>query len=163
MRELLAEARENQDRRALLAIDLFCYRARKYVGAYLAAMGGADAIVFAGGIGENAPEVRARICAGLEWLGLEVDPSGTRRSVGGREGPMHAAGSRPRRLGDPDRRGAAHRPRHVPRRDRRAGPLLTRARGARAACARRAAIAAAPNSHPNSCRPAGVARPTVHA
>jgi acetate kinase len=94
MRELLAEARENQDRRALLAIDLFCYRARKYIGAYLAAMGGADAIVFAGGIGENAPEVRARICEGLGWLGLTVDPARNAALAGGREGPMHADGSR---------------------------------------------------------------------
>jgi acetate kinase len=94
MRELLAEAKENQDRRALLAIDLFCYRARKYVGAYLAAMGGADAVVFAGGIGENSPEVRARICAGLEWLGLAVDPERNAALAGGREGPMHADGSR---------------------------------------------------------------------
>jgi acetate kinase len=94
MRELLAEARENQDRRALLAIDLFCYRARKYIGAYLAAMGGADAVVFAGGIGENAPEVRAKICAGLEWLGLEIHPARNAALVGGLEGPMHADGSR---------------------------------------------------------------------
>ena len=65
MRELLDEAREHDDRRARLAIEIFCYRVRKYIGAYLAAMGGADAIVFTGGIGENAPEVRARICDGL--------------------------------------------------------------------------------------------------
>jgi acetate kinase len=94
MRELLAEAGENQDRRALLAIELFCYRARKYVGAYLAAMGGADAVVFAGGIGENSPEVRAKICAGLEWLGLDVDPARNAALAGGREGAMHADGSR---------------------------------------------------------------------
>src|SRR5207237_4962135 len=70
MRELLAEAHENDDRRARLAIEIFCYRARKYIGAYLAGVGGADAVVFTGGIGENAAEVRARICAGLAWLGL---------------------------------------------------------------------------------------------
>jgi acetate kinase len=58
MRELLAEEAEHQDRRARLAIDLFCYRVRKYIGAYLAAMNGADAIVFSGGIGANAPQVR---------------------------------------------------------------------------------------------------------
>ena len=94
MRELLAEARENQDRRALLAIDLFCYRARKYIGAYLAAMGGADAIVFAGGIGENAPEIRARICAGLEWMGLRIESGQNDALVAGREGFFHAEGSR---------------------------------------------------------------------
>ncbi|MBC7930614.1 MAG: acetate kinase, partial [Rubrivivax sp.] len=73
MRDLLAEAQEHKDRRAMLAIDIFCYRARKYIGAYLAAMGGADAVVFGGGIGENSAEIRARICSGLEWAGLEVD------------------------------------------------------------------------------------------
>ena len=72
MRELLAEARENEDRRALLAIELFCYRARKYIGAYLAAMNGADAIIFTGGIGENSAEIRERISAGLTWMGLTL-------------------------------------------------------------------------------------------
>jgi acetate kinase len=94
MRDLLAEEAENGDRRARLAIDLFCHRVRKYVGAYLAALGGADAVVFAGGIGENAPEVRARICAGLEWLGLELDPGQNAAMVGGRRGPISPAGSR---------------------------------------------------------------------
>src|SRR4029450_7570242 len=65
MRELLAEADENNDRRARLAIDIFCYRARKYIGAFLAAVGGADAIVFTGGIGENSAEIRTKICDGL--------------------------------------------------------------------------------------------------
>lgn len=74
MRELLAEEAEHGDRRARLAVDLFAYRARKYVGSYLAAMNGADAVVFTGGIGENAAAVRARICEGLQWIGLEIDP-----------------------------------------------------------------------------------------
>jgi acetate kinase len=74
MRDLLAEAHEHDDRRARLAIEIFCYRARKYIGSYLAAMNGAEAIVFTGGIGENASEIRARICADLTWLGLELDP-----------------------------------------------------------------------------------------
>jgi acetate kinase len=93
MRELLAEAHENNDRRARLAIDIFCYRARKYLGAYLAALGGADAIIFAGGIGENAPEVRAQICRGLEWAGVEIDDEANARMVGGVEGRIttHAA------------------------------------------------------------------------
>lgn len=86
MRELLDEAAENNDRRARLAIDIFCYRARKYIGAYLAALGGADAIVFTGGIGENAAEVRARICDGLQWLGLELDAARNEAHAGGREG-----------------------------------------------------------------------------
>lgn len=71
MRQLL----EHRDTtRARLAVDVFCYRARKYIGAYLAAMGGADALVFTGGIGENSPEVRSRICEGLEWAGVRLDP-----------------------------------------------------------------------------------------
>ena len=73
MRELIAEAHENNDRRARLAIEIFCDRARKYIGSYLAAMGGADAVIFTGGIGENSAEVRAKICEGLEWLGLDLD------------------------------------------------------------------------------------------
>ena len=62
-----------EDEAAQQAIDLFCYRARKYVGAYLAALGGAEAIVFTGGIGENAPTIRSRILSGLESLGIELD------------------------------------------------------------------------------------------
>lgn len=94
MRELLAEAREQNDRRALLAIEIFCYRARKYIGAYLAAMNGADAVVFAGGIGENSWEVRARICDGLQWAGLELDEERNRAHTGGREGLISKEGSR---------------------------------------------------------------------
>jgi acetate kinase len=86
MRELLAEEREMNDRRARLAIDIFCYRARKYIGSYLAAMGGADAIIFTGGIGENSAEVRERICNGLQWLGLELDSERNQLHCGGREG-----------------------------------------------------------------------------
>ncbi|WP_434480993.1 acetate/propionate family kinase [Gemmatimonas sp.] len=93
MRDLLAEANELQDRRARLAIDIFCYRARKYVGAYLAALGGADAVVFAGGVGENSAEIRARICEGLEWTGLRVDHEANAALVGGREGRFSAHGS----------------------------------------------------------------------
>jgi acetate kinase len=73
MRELLAEAHEHDDRRARLAIEIFCYRARKYIGSYLAAMNGAEAIVFTGGIGENSAEIRAKICGELTWLGVELD------------------------------------------------------------------------------------------
>lgn len=93
MRDLLAEANELQDRRARLAIDIFCYRARKYVGAYLEALGGADAVVFAGGVGENSAEIRARICDGLEWTGLRVDAVANAALVGGREGRFSADGS----------------------------------------------------------------------
>jgi acetate kinase len=94
MRDLLAEAHEHNDRRARLAIDIFCYRARKYVGAYLAAMGGADAVVFAGGVGENSAEIRAQICDGLAWAGLEVDVDANRTLVGGMEGKFSSSGSR---------------------------------------------------------------------
>jgi len=73
MRELLAEAHEHDDRRARLAIAIFCYRARKYIGSYLAAMNGAEAIVFTGGIGENSAEIRGHICADLSWLGVTLD------------------------------------------------------------------------------------------
>jgi acetate kinase len=95
MRELLAEAREENDRRAMLAIEIFCYRARKYIGAYLASMNGADAIVFTGGIGENSPEVRARICDGLQWIGVELDEELNRSHAGGREGLVSKKRSRP--------------------------------------------------------------------
>jgi acetate kinase len=67
--------RANTDERARLALDVFCYRAKKYVGAYLAAMGGAAAVVLSGGIGEGAPRIRQSICEGLQNLGLELDPA----------------------------------------------------------------------------------------
>ena len=92
MRELLAEAHEENDRRARLAIEIFCYRARKYIGAYLAAMNGADAVVFTGGIGENSWEVRSRICDGLQWLGLELDEDLNRTHAG--EGLISTKNSR---------------------------------------------------------------------
>src|SRR5690606_11840768 len=94
MRELLAESEEHDDRRARLAIEVFCYRARKYIGSYVAALGGARAVVFTGGIGENAAAVRARICAGLEWMGLELDPGRNAEHAGGREGRISVEGSR---------------------------------------------------------------------
>ena len=95
MRELLAEAGEHDDRRARLAIEIFCYRVRKYVGAYAAALGGADAVCFAGGVGENAARVRAQICEGLEFMGLRLDPELNRRTVGGREGRISPEGASP--------------------------------------------------------------------
>jgi len=73
MRDLLA--REAEDVRAGEAVALFCYRAKKWIGAYTAAIGGLDTLVFAGGIGENAPLVRARICEGLGFLGIELNES----------------------------------------------------------------------------------------
>lgn len=80
MRDLLAV--EGQDPQARLAIEVFCYRVRKYIGAYLAALGGAQAIVFGGGIGEHAPTIRARICEGMEWCGLRLDPQRNAAAIG---------------------------------------------------------------------------------
>ena len=94
MRELLAEAHEHDDRRARLAVEIFCYRARKYIGSYLAAMGGADAVVFTGGIGENAAEIRTRITDGLQWMGLHVDAGVNDRTVAGVEGRITTDDSR---------------------------------------------------------------------
>lgn len=91
MRDLLE--REAVDARARLAVEMFCYRARKYVGAYLAALGGADAVLFTAGIGERAPAVRARICAGMEWCGLVLDPARNEAAVD-REARISADGAR---------------------------------------------------------------------
>ena len=74
MRELLKAAEGKPDSRAALAVDMFCYRVRKYIGSYLAVLGGADALVFGGGIGERSAVVRARICEGMGWCGLRLDP-----------------------------------------------------------------------------------------
>jgi acetate kinase len=71
VRDLLE--REGADARAREAIDLFCYQARKWIGAFAAALGGVDTLVFAGGIGENSAPVRRRICDGLQFLGIEID------------------------------------------------------------------------------------------
>ena len=73
MRDLLE--RETQDIRAAEAVALFCYQVKKWIGSFAAALGGLDTLVFAGGIGENAPLVRARICEGLSFLGIELNES----------------------------------------------------------------------------------------
>ena len=93
MRELQAELKEHDDRRVRLAVEIFCYRARKYIGGYLAAMGGADAVVFTGGIGENSPDVRERICSEMEWAGLRLDASKNQETVG-REGLISTEASK---------------------------------------------------------------------
>ena len=94
MRELLAEAHEHNDRRARLAIEIFCYRARKYIGSYLAAMNGAEAIVFTGGIGENSAEIREKICAELIWMGVELDAEGNAKHGADKGGQISTANSR---------------------------------------------------------------------
>jgi acetate kinase len=81
MRELLARE-QKADPGAVLAVELFCRRARQYVGAYLAELGGADLIVFGGGIGENSPPVRCRILAGLEWAGIRLNADANAASIG---------------------------------------------------------------------------------
>jgi acetate kinase len=83
----------SEDERTELALDIFAYRVRKYIGAYLAATGGVAAVVFGGGIGENTPDVRRRICEGLEWLGLDFDPERNAATVD-REGQITRNGSR---------------------------------------------------------------------
>lgn len=81
MQELLTlESQGHQA--ATLAVEAFCHRVRKYVGAYLAVLGGADAIVFGGGIGEHAPEIRRRICQGMTWCDLELDAQTNQESIG---------------------------------------------------------------------------------
>jgi len=88
MRDLLD--RETRDVRAAEAVSLFCYQVKKWIGAFAAALGGLDTLVFAGGIGENAPTVRTRICDGLGFLGIELEE---KRNVKN-EGLISAAGSR---------------------------------------------------------------------
>ena len=72
VREITKEAEEGNSR-ARLALDIFAYRVKKYIGAYAAVLGGVDALVFTAGIGENAADIRSKICKGLEFLGVELD------------------------------------------------------------------------------------------
>ena len=119
MRKLLeAEAAGNE--RAKLAVDVFCYRLRKYIAAYVGVLGGLDALVFTGGIGENAPAVRARVGRGARRDGDRDRPGAQRRRRAGGEAEISPAGSALPRAGDPDQRGAADRPRHLPDRARAA-------------------------------------------
>ena len=88
MRDLLG--RETQDMRAAEAVDLFCYQVGKWIGAFAAVLGGLDALVFSGGVGENAPLIRERICKGLGFLGIELDP----RMNSANEGVISAASTK---------------------------------------------------------------------
>jgi acetate kinase len=88
MRDLLEQ--ETQDIRAAEAVALFCYQVKKWIGAFVAALGGLDTLVFAGGIGENAPPVRARICDGLGFLGIELEE----KRNAANEGVISSAASR---------------------------------------------------------------------
>lgn len=70
---------------AEFAIELYCYRIRKYIGAYIAVLGGIDVIAFGGGVGEHSPEIRARILSGMAWCGVTLDEAGNRAARGSRE------------------------------------------------------------------------------
>lgn len=72
MREIIASVKDEQ-KRSVYAFEIFCYRIKKYIGAYTAAMGGLDALVFTGGIGENAVEVREEVCRNMDYLGIKLD------------------------------------------------------------------------------------------
>lgn len=96
MRELLDEEARGHER-SKLAIDLFCYRLRKYIAAYAGAMGGVDAVIFTGGIGENSPAIRKRSLAGLEFMGIAVEDARNQAAIG-IEADVSADGSRVRAL-----------------------------------------------------------------
>jgi acetate kinase len=96
MRELL-EARTAGNERADVAFRMFCYRIKKYLAGYAAAMGGVDVVIFTGGIGENSPEVREESLSGLEFMGLEIDRDVNRALTGG-EGEISREGSKVRAL-----------------------------------------------------------------
>jgi len=83
---------ESGEAAAKLAVNLYCYRAKKYIGAYITVLGGADAILFGGGVGENSALVREKILAGMEWLGLELD-SDHNSTTYGKEGRISTPGS----------------------------------------------------------------------
>lgn len=85
MREIIAEAEEHDDRRAKLAINMYCYRIRKYIGSYIAAIGNVQAVIFTGGIGENSDLIRAKICEGMEVMGIKIDRE-KNQALHGKEG-----------------------------------------------------------------------------
>jgi acetate kinase len=87
VRDLLA--REARDTRAREAVELFCYQVRKWIGSFSAAMGGLDTLVFSAGIGENSPIIRQRICRGLGFLGIALDPR-----LNARNAPVISDGTR---------------------------------------------------------------------
>jgi acetate kinase len=78
MRDLLSK--EGGDERAAEAVEMFCYQVRKSIGAFSAVLGGLDALVFSGGIGERAPVIRSRVCAGLGYLGIGLDQGANERN-----------------------------------------------------------------------------------
>jgi len=93
-RDLIAAAAEG-DKQAQLAIDVFCYRLKKYIGAYTATLGHVDGLIFTGGIGENAVLVREKTCEGLAEIGIEIDPARNQEVIG-KEGAISTDASRVR-------------------------------------------------------------------
>ena len=89
MRTLLG----SEEAGALLAVELYCYRVKKYIGAYMAALNGVDAILFGGGVGENAPQIRKRIIEKMEWCGLLIDDLANEKAIG-KEGLISSGKSR---------------------------------------------------------------------
>ena len=81
------------DKKAKMALDVYCYRLKKYIGAYAAAMGGVDAIAFTGGVGENHNYVREQVCKDLEFLGIKLDPE-LNAKIHGDEAIISAADSK---------------------------------------------------------------------
>jgi len=90
----LEEAADKGNRRAKLALDMYAYMVKKYIGAYAAAMGGLDVLVFTAGIGENSWLIREKSCEGLEFIGIEIDPQKNRQMIGGKEGSISKDGSK---------------------------------------------------------------------
>ena len=86
MKVLLQAVHEDQDERAQLAIDMFCYRIQQFLGAYMVVLHGADAIIFGGGIGEHSSQVREKVCSGMKWCGLQLDPTRNEQAVNVRSG-----------------------------------------------------------------------------
>ncbi len=90
----LHKAADEGNERAQLALDVFNYSVKKYIGAYAAAMGGLDCVVFTAGIGENTPQVREKVCSGLEFLGIKIDPQRNNKMVGGLDGEINTDDSK---------------------------------------------------------------------
>lgn len=82
MRDLIEEYQEHNDRRAKLALDMFAYRIRKYIGAYVAILNGCDAICFSAGIGENSPYIRQMVCEDMDFLGIKLDEEANLKAIG---------------------------------------------------------------------------------
>ncbi len=93
MRDIEQAAKEGNER-AILALETYAYRIKKYIGAYSAVLGGLDVLVFTGGIGENDVSVRANSCEGLEYLGIEIDAERNRQTTGGKRGVISGDNSR---------------------------------------------------------------------